>query len=998
MIELFNGGYHEIVLTGCIDKQALVQCSDGSIPTLGDLIGRRTSLLTVDSRKGVEHHQTTTGTDSGVKRVLELTLRNGMRVRLTPDHKVLTDRGWVRADSLDATQDHVLVPRHVTYRPSNFSLSDEAVKLIAYWTTDGSSSATRARFCDGRKETSLEVIQCLRKLGFDVTRSSPYQKSGSWEILVKQFATGGFRDWMKEHQIFCMGTDNADVPDSICRAPKRQVALFINRVWAAEGTVASSNNSPPRFQIGMKSEVFIRKLQLLLKRWGIGARISEVTSTRNGTECKQFLLQVTGKSNIERFHRAIGPIYSKEAETASIMEKVSGTTGNTNVDIVPLTWGQARDLLTDHGEPLGNWQRLSGGPLSERRNRRFSRKMFNKFCEDFSAVAVAEDLTNRFHETVSYERIKSITSVEHAIPVADIGVPGPHRFTANGIAVHNSIGWGKDYFATTCLVRILYELCCLRNPSRSLGLGAGEPIHIVPISRTVKAAKNVVFGGVAKKLALAPWFKGRYKETLDYIEFPEKRIMIVGGASSDAAALGLNVFSAIIDEGNFMGQVNESQASTSAGGKVYDRAQMIYDALVRRVKSRYQRSGVKGKVFLVSSKRATDDFTERRIREHISNKTAAGVFVRDYATWLVRPEPFEHQKWYRCSVSSAEGRCRILEEEEEPPEDALVFTFPEDYLSEFERDPAGATRDVAGIATDTYAPFISKREAIEDMFDPERPHLFEQREWEMGRPLVIKWDHLLTENARGERVPLCCSHAVRHVHLDLSKNMCATGFCIAHQAGTTEVIREDKETGKKSIEEAPVFHIDALLRILAGPAGDIDHGEVRGLVYKLNDGGFNIRSVSMDHWMSVPNMQLFKKHGFRVEEISTVKKIDPFDAMRSALYEQRIQSPEYDLLRNELRVLELDPKRPPTRPRVVVPIGHTKDLADAFAGAVYYLSVHSKGGVFLAPTLGTSVKGSGPKHSWKNSEPIWGDEEGYDSVPRPNAQDQGDQFDQAWII
>ena len=179
-------------------------------------------------------------------------------------------------------------------------------------------------------------------------------------------------------------------------------------------------------------------------------------------------------------------------------------------------------------------------------------------------------------------------------------------------------------------MRILYELCCLRDPSRSLGLGAGETIHIVPISRTVKAAQNVVFGGVVKKLELSPWFRGRFKSTMDYVEFPDKRIKMVGGASTDASALGLNVYSAIIDEGNFMGEVKATDAANSAGGKTYDRAQMIYDALVRRVKSRYQRSGVKGMVFLVSSKRATDDFTERRIREHIKNKTTAGVFVRDY--------------------------------------------------------------------------------------------------------------------------------------------------------------------------------------------------------------------------------------------------------------------------------------------------------------------------------------------------------------------------------
>lgn len=558
------------------------------------------------------------------------------------------------------------------------------------------------------------------------------------------------------------------------------------------------------------------------------------------------------------------------------------------------------------------------------------------------------------------------------------------------------VGLSKDYFSTVCLMRILYELCCLKNPSRSLGLGAGEPIHIVPISRTTQQAKRVVFGGVAKKLALAPWFRGRYKETMDYIEFPDKRITIVGGASTDASALGLNVYSALVDEGNFMGAVKVADAAASAAGKTYDRAQMIYDALVRRVKSRYQKAGVKGMIFLVSSKRATDDFTERRIREHIKNKTTAGVFIRDYATWHVRPEPFADQKWYRCSVSSAEGRCRILDDDEAEPEDALVFTFPHDYLSEFKRDPAGSTRDIAGIATDTYAPFISNREAIEEMFEPEWPYLFDCREWEMGRPLVIQWAKMMTQNARREPVPYCCPNIVRHVHIDLSKNQCATGFCIGHQAGTIEVTRFDKETRERSTEEVPVFHIDGLLRILAGPAGDIDHAEVRGLVYKLNEGGFNIRSVSMDHWMSVPNMQLLKKRGFRVEEISTVKKIDPYETLRSAIYEHRVHSADYDLLRQELRILELDPRRPEHRPRVVVPPGHTKDLADAAAGCIYYIAKNAKGGVLLSPTHGVSTNPNSPRLSWKNGDVVFGDEEGYDSYSGPDTQQ--DMYGQAWII
>ena len=584
------------------------------------------------------------------------------------------------------------------------------------------------------------------------------------------------------------------------------------------------------------------------------------------------------------------------------------------------------------------------------------------------------------------------------------------------VILTGSTRWGKDFFSTTCMVRLLYELCCLRNPAQSMGLGAGESIHVVPISKTAQHARRIVFGGIATKLALAPWWKGRYKETMEYIEFPEKRITMVGGASSDGAALGLNVYTALVDEGNFMGKVRASDAARSAGGKTDDRAQMICDALVRRIQGTYRHSAVKGMLFLISSKRATDDFTERRIREHITQGTQAGVFVRDYATWHVRPKPFEHQKWYRCSVSSSEGRCRILEDNEVAPPDALVFEFPRDFLSEFQRDPAGSTRDIAGIATDTYAPFIADRKAIERMFDPQRPQVFGMREWDMGTgPIKINWDDTIILNAKNEQTPLCCPSASRHVHIDLSRNMCATGFNLLHQAGNIEVERTDDD-GNKTIEEAPVFHIDGILRVIAGSATEIDHSEIRGLIYKLNEGGFNIRSVSLDHWMSVPNQQTLEKQGFRVKEISTVKKIDPFATARAALYEGRIICPPHDKLADELRALELDPKRPYDNPKVIVQAGHTKDLADAWAAGVYYIATNATGGVLLAPSQGDSVAGGdyagglsnsgrGATHQWSPGGNVqFLDEEGYENWSDQDGRGGSggsngpDPYGQAWII
>jgi hypothetical protein len=557
-----------------------------------------------------------------------------------------------------------------------------------------------------------------------------------------------------------------------------------------------------------------------------------------------------------------------------------------------------------------------------------------------------------------------------------------------------AIGWGKDFFATTAITRMIYELHCLKNPQHTLGLAAGEPIHIVPISKTVAAARRVVFGGVCKKLNLAKWFNGKYVETMEEVRFKKKGIYIVGGASQDAAALGLNVICAAIDESNFLG---EGKVTTgSASGSAEDKATMIYNALARRVKSRYRRHGVSGLVLLVSSKRSTEDFTEKRIRRAVAEEDP-GLFVRDYAQWHVHPEAFKDSKWYKVLVSPKLGRTRLLEGYEEAAieqlaaEDpqSLVFEFPDEFLSEFRSDTDGATRDFGGIATDFAGRlFIAKRQAITEMVDATWPHWFTVSEWNTNRVLGINWDKILTTNVHKDPVPICCAGAIRHVHIDLSTTHCATGFAMGHIAGSTEVTRRNPENPAEKIkEEAPIIHIDCCLRIVAPDGEDIDHGEVRGLVYRLMEKGIPIRSVSMDQYMAPTNLQLFKRRGLRTAEVGERKaKLKPHLAGRQALYEERVVSAPNAALQKELKELELDK----TGKKVKHPPKGSKDLADAWAGVIYYISENMRTSVALGPSKGQSehTMGGGPRWT-SGGDVIWGAEE---DLPPPQSEKKGQSF------
>lgn len=196
LVELFEGNYLEVCLGGCVALDEMVQEADGNLPTLAEVMGKRTELgiLTDD---GQRFASTGPVSFSGIKKVVKLTLANGMAVKLTPEHRVRVWRDggycWVEAGNLQAT-DLVICSRRLSTRPTS-SISDDEAKLLGYFTGNGSASFTRARYCAQNVATSQEVQRLLKRLGF--AGSDPYPKDGSWEVSVRKVKHSGFLAWLK---------------------------------------------------------------------------------------------------------------------------------------------------------------------------------------------------------------------------------------------------------------------------------------------------------------------------------------------------------------------------------------------------------------------------------------------------------------------------------------------------------------------------------------------------------------------------------------------------------------------------------------------------------------------------------------------------------------------------------------------------------------------------------------------------------------------------------
>jgi hypothetical protein len=298
-----------------------------------------------------------------------------------------------------------------------------------------------------------------------------------------------------------------------------------------------------------------------------------------------------------------------------------------------------------------------------------------------------------------------------------------------------------------------------------------------------------------------------------------------------------------------------------------------------------------------------------------------------------------------CSRSSL--RSKILDEAELAEIDdewleeheAWLIEVPEDFRVDFEGNLEDSLRDIAGVSTQAISAFFQRVEAI-DACIVDRPHPFTDYVWVAGSPGQFNWQQLCRSVQRRlpgghfeeAWVPRDEPSAPRWIHIDVSTNRDYTGFCMSRIERWVEVVRRDGD-GNRYTDSAPYYVIEVLLSIRPPTGEQIYMPDLRRLVYELQAHGYPIAGFSTDKYEHVEMHQQVRRHGIHTELISMDTSMDPYEELKSAIYEHRIEYYHHELLLNELRALEVD--------RIKGKVDHlkhkTKDLADSLAGAVWGL-------------------------------------------------------------
>jgi len=338
-----------------------------------------------------------------------------------------------------------------------------------------------------------------------------------------------------------------------------------------------------------------------------------------------------------------------------------------------------------------------------------------------------------------------------------------------------------------------------------------------------------------------------------------------------------------------------------------------------------------------------------------------GIFLHN-STWDVHPPEKFSDKFFKVVVGTERISSRILsgdpEEEKRYGDLGLqIIAVPEDYRKDFVNDIDGSLREIAGVATDIISQYMNRTEKVYDCQDVtlEHPVGYDEgegslEEWVANTPLPIMWHRIAKPFKRrlpggfeeDAWRPIRHPEATRFVHIDTSHTADSSGITIAHIAGWTEVVRRDA-MGEEYNELAPRIEADLVLGVVPPPGDEIMLADLRGIVYQFMAHGFQISYASLDSYQSVDTIQQFGKHGIESEVVSVDRTTEPYDTLKTAMYEDRFRMAPHSVALREFRYLQRIPKSGGK-----VKIDHpkknpdgtpgSKDIADSIAGVVYALT------------------------------------------------------------
>lgn len=430
----------------CVAGDTLVvNPATGERARIADLVergqgGAAAHVLSVDDRLRLRSSPVTGFFDSGVQPVFRVRTRMGREIVLTATHPLLTVLGWRTLADLQPG-DRIATPRRLPAFGDRAMPEPELV-LLAYLLGDGGLTQSSPRLSATNPAVVADARAQAAALGLSLVGVGPSQPH-DYRIVARRGQGNRLTARLRELGVWGKGAHAKELPPAVFQLPRAQVARFLNRLFATDGTawVASarggkSGSGYGRIGYSSVSRALIAGVQHLLLRFGINASVRARSVRYAGTVRPAWELEVMDADGIRRFVTEIG-IIGKEGALDRLSALIEGRAENPQRDTLSGdVWQKVLEAKERAGLSWAATSRRAGKPSSHNRHVHV-RSPQRVTVGLLGAVLDSESLSDLGASDVWWDEIVAIEPAGSE-RVYDLGVSGDHNFVAADIVVHNS--------------------------------------------------------------------------------------------------------------------------------------------------------------------------------------------------------------------------------------------------------------------------------------------------------------------------------------------------------------------------------------------------------------------------------------------------------------------------------------------------------------------------------------------------------------------------------
>lgn len=451
---------HVVLVSGkrgsgkCLHGDTLIPLSDGSLTPISESNNNSENIFGLDDKLKVKPLKKTEFFEREVDRLLHIKLRSGREIKLTPEHLLLTIKGWKQAQELKIGSKIATERKVECFGKEN--MPEHEVKLLSYLIAEGHLSNGFVLFSNMDKKIISEFNNCIgmfdSNLKIDIHSKPEYfrisQKEKKYNIKkIKRNSKGQFIDnniyynkspinkWLRNIGLYGKLSRDKFIPQCIFKLPKQQLAIFLNRLFSCDGNIYKKF---PIWEISYSSssEKLIRQVQHLLLRFNVISLLKKKKISLDKKIFYSFEL-VIGGNNIINYIKEIGFYGKKEKKEIIAVAETRGKKRSPNIDTIPKeiwklykpnNWADIGRAF-NYSHPKSMREKINCSPTRQ------TLLQIAKTDKNSSIMLLAES-------DIFWDEIRSMELLEGRFKVYDICVPEFHNFIANDIIVHNSYTLG----------------------------------------------------------------------------------------------------------------------------------------------------------------------------------------------------------------------------------------------------------------------------------------------------------------------------------------------------------------------------------------------------------------------------------------------------------------------------------------------------------------------------------------------------------------------------